>query len=179
MDNRPLPERATSRAPLIAVLVIGAVLALTACASVETQTATSARTATASPVPIPGYDWFLHQHANQASLSYGLKDSDDLRLGLECLRGAGRVELSAVAATGVRAIFLESGGETERFAAQGEASQLHDGDFLTAKTKTDLSVFQRFRRIGWLAQWQGEQREIYAAHAASFPNIERFFSFCS
>lgn len=167
-----------SRAPVAALMVGGALLALAGCASVAPAPPVASLATPAAPAPVAGYDWFYHVDADQASLAYGLKDSDDLRLGLECSRGAGRLELSAVAATGIREIYLEAGGDTERFTAQSEASQLHDGDFLTAESKSDAPVFQRFRRIGWLAQWQGDHRETYAAHAASVPNIERFFSFC-
>lgn len=132
----------------------------------------------ASPAPVAGYDWFYHSDAQQASLAYGLKDSDELRVGLECSRGDGKLELSAVAPTGTREIRLESGGDMETFRAEGEPSQLHEGDFLTAESKTDAPVFQRFRRVGWMAQWQGERREMYAAHATAAPDIERFFAFC-
>ena len=154
----------------------GALVGVAGCASVEPATPMIA-TASA-PQPVAGYDWFYHAGADVASLAYGLKDSDDLKLGLECSRGAGKLELSALTASGNREIYLESGGDTERFAAQGEPSQLHDGDFLIAKTKADVPVLQRFRRVGWLAQWQGERRDIYVAHAASVANIERFFTFC-
>lgn len=166
------------KAPLAALLMGGAVLALGACASTEPAAPSAGLTTMAAPAPVAGYDWFYHADAAQASLAYGLKDSDDLRLGLECSRGAGKLELSAVAPTGVREIHLESGGDTERFPATGEPSELHDGDFLTAQSKSNEPVFQRFRRIGWLAQWQGEHRETYVAHAASAPDIERFFVFC-
>lgn len=153
-----------------------AVLAVAACATVEPRAPEIS--AASAPEPVAGYDWFYHVDADLASLAYGLKDSDDLKLGLECSRGAGKLELSALAPSGSRDIYLESGGDTERFAAQGEPSHLHDGDFLTARSKADAPVLQRFRRVGWLAQWQGEQRETYVAHAASVADIERFFSFC-
>lgn len=176
------PGMRRSKFSLAILMTGGGLLALSGCASVESAKPADSLATTATsgaPAPVAGYDWFYHADADQASLAYGLKDSDDLRLGLECSRGAGRLELSALAASGVREIHLESGGDTERFPAQGEPSQLHDGDFLTADSKIDAPVFQRFRRIGWLAQWQGDHREAYAAQAASVGNIERFFNFCS
>lgn len=153
-------------------------LAVTGCASGGAiNPAASASTASA-PAPIAGYDWFYHADAGEASLAYGLKDSDDLRLGLSCNQGRGELELNATAPTGTREIRLESGGDTETFAAEGEPSELHEGDFLIARSKTDTPVFQRFRRVGWLAQWHGDSRETYVPHAASLPDIERFFAFC-
>lgn len=166
-------RRLTARAGLA---VASLALVTAGCASVDRDRISP--TDASAPAPIAGYDWFYDSDEQQASLAYGLKQSDDLRLGLECNRGAGKLELSAVAAAGVREIHLESGGDTERFQAEGEPSELHDGDFLTAEAKADLPVFQRFRSLGWLAQWQGEHREAYAAHPAALPNIERFFSFC-
>lgn len=160
------------------LLMSSACLVLVGCASTSPTPSTFGLAATTAPAPITGYDWFYHVDADQASLAYGLKDSDDLRLGLECSRSAGRLELSAVAPTGIREIYLESGGDTERFPAHGEPAGLHDGDFLTAEAKADVPVFQRFRRVGWLAQWQGDRRETYAAHPTSLPDIERFFAFC-
>jgi hypothetical protein len=166
--------RPTARTGLWLAASLG--LILSGCASLDRHDAAPALAS--APAPVPDYDWFFHGDDQQASLAYGLKQSDDLRLGLECSRGAGRLELTAVAPTGAREIRLESGGDMDSFEAEGEPSELHDGDFLTAQAKVDLPVFQRFRRLGWMAQWQGEHREAYAAHPASLPDIDRFFDFC-
>jgi hypothetical protein len=37
---------------------------------------------------------------------------------------------------------------------------------------------QRFRRLAWLARWQGGQREVYVPHPGSADRVERFFAFC-
>lgn len=87
--------------------------------------------------------------------------------------------LSAMAPRGAAAeLHLESGGETERFVAESEPSELDEGDFLTAGATTDQPVFLRFRNVGWIAQWRGETREAYAPHPGSIGNIGRFFDFC-
>lgn len=166
-----------SGATIASVLAGGTCLVLAGCAT-PVASPTASPIVASAPAPVAGYDWFYHADTEQASLAYGLKDSDDLRLGLACSYGDGKLELSAMAPTGTREIRLESGGDTETFRAHGEPSQLHEGDFLTAESKTDEPVFQRFRRIGWMAQWQGERRETYVAHAATGPDIERFFAFC-
>ncbi|RZJ27705.1 MAG: hypothetical protein EON85_10650 [Brevundimonas sp.] len=132
-----------------------------------------------APAPVEHYDWFLHQDAQEARLAYGREESDDLRIGLDCRKNSGRLALSAVAPEGAaHEIHLESGGDTERYAAQAEPSELHDGLFLTAEAKAGDPVFQRFRRVGWLAVWQGEERQAYAPHPASSDRVERFFAFC-
>ena len=53
---------------------------------------------------------------------------------------AGRVALSAVGAPDAKPeIHIEAGGETERFAANSEPSQLNDGVFLTAEADADAA----------------------------------------
>ncbi|KQY66804.1 MULTISPECIES: hypothetical protein [unclassified Brevundimonas] len=156
------------------------VLAVTAsaCATAAPEAPTGV-TSSGSPAPVEGYDWFFHADAAAARLAYGLAESDDLRLGLDCDRGSGRLTLSGTASTGARPEFhVEAGGETARFPARAEPSQLHDGVFLSGEAAADAPVFQRFRRVGWLALWQDGKREAYAPHPASAPNIERFFAFC-
>lgn len=134
---------------------------------------------TSAPQPVEGYDWFYHVDGDDARLAYGLAESDDLRLGMDCRRGAGRLDLSALSQDAdAKDIHIESGGETGRFPARSEPSEVSEGVFLTARAGTDAPVFQRFRQVGWLAQWRGGAREPYAPHPASRDNIERFFAFC-
>ena len=172
--------RARTRA---AWLVAGAAIAMTsACASIEPAGQVDASAATpaepSAPVPIAGYDWHLSTADGAARLAYGLAESDDLKLGFDCDAGSGRVEVTANAPTGTRTLLLESGGETERLDAHGEPSQLTDGDLLSAVVAADIPVFQRFRRLGWMAQWIGDQREVYAAHPGSQSDVGRFFALC-
>lgn len=167
------------RGPTILILTVLAAT-LSACATAGPTAPSPTDTASSgSPAPVENYDWFFHGDETSARLAYGLEESDDLRLGLDCDRGSGRLALSGNAPAGARAEFrIESGGETERFVAKAEPSELHDGVFLSAEARADAPVFQRFRRIGWLAMWQDGEREAYAPHPASAPNIERFFAFC-
>ncbi len=159
------------------ILPLGLLIAgMAACASVESPAPVTA--SSGAPVPIEGYDWHFSTDETEAKLAYGLAESDELRLGLTCTQGSGRLEISAMRPAGVREIHLESGGETERFPARSEPSQLHEGVFLTAESRTAEPVFQRFRKVGWLADWQGTKRETYVPHPAAAPDIERFFAFC-
>ncbi len=112
-------------------------------------------------------------------LAYGLAESDDLKLGFDCARGSGRLGIVTIAEKDAKAeIHVESGGDTERFSAASEPSQLNDGVILTASASTSEPVFQRFRRVGWMAQWRNGERDAYAPQPGSEPNIERFFAFC-
>lgn len=167
------------RVPVLIVLT-GLSLGAAACATVETPVEPApGAVAFGAPVPVEGHDWFYHRDGTDARLVYGLAESDDLRLGLDCTEGSGRLALSAIGGPDAKAeIHVEAGGETERFPARSEPSELHDGVFLTAEAAADTPVFQRFRRIGWLALWQDGERQAYAPHPGSVPNIERFFAFC-
>lgn len=161
-------------------LLTGLTLGAAACSTVKpTPTAAASPPSASSPAPVAGYDWFYSQESREARLAYGLAESDDLRLGLDCEQGSGRLALSAVGGPGAKAeIHVEAGGETARFAALSEPSQLHDGVFLTADASADEPVFQRFRRLGWLTMWQDGERRAYAPHPGSADNIERFFAHC-
>lgn len=161
-------------------LLTGLALGTAACSTATVApTATASLPTASSPAPVAGYDWFYSQESREARLAYGLAESDDLRLGIDCEQGSGRLALSAVGGPGMKAeILVESGGETGRFTARSEASQLHDGVFLTASARADEPVFQRFRRLGWLAMWQDGERRAYAPHPESADNIERFFAHC-
>jgi hypothetical protein len=166
------------RAAVMTVLT-GLILGAAACATVEAPVTYSPPPVVAAPAPVADHDWFYHQEPAEARLVYGLAESDDLRLALDCRRGSGRLALSALGGPDASPeIYVEAGGETERFPARSEPSELHEGVFLTAEAAADAPVFQRFRRVGWLALWQDGEREAYAPHPSSAPNIERFFAFC-
>lgn len=167
------------RAPVLIVLT-GLALGAAACATVETPVEPApAVVSSGSPAPVANHDWFYLRDGEEARLVYGLAESDDLRLGLDCSQGSGRLALSAVGGPDAKPeIYIEAGGETERFSAQSEPSELHEGVFLTAEADADAPVFQRFRRVGWLALWLDGERQAYAPHPESAPNIERFFAFC-
>lgn len=161
------------------IATTGLTVALAACNTTGTIPAPREIASSGSPAAVADYDWFFHESGTVARLAYGLEESDDLRIGLDCTKNTGVVSLSAVAPTGAaHEIHLESGGETERYSAEAQPSEINDGLFLSADAKTGDPVFQRFRRVGWLAVWEGEERHAYAPHPGSAPRIERFFAFC-
>ena len=125
-------------------------------------------------------DELLHEvdEAGIARLAYGIAESDELKLAFECGVGSGAVRVVSTASSGTRLILLESGGDTERLEARGEPSELGEGDLLTAEAAADAPVFQRFRRLGWMAQWTGDRREAYAPQPGSAAAVDRFFALC-
>lgn len=162
------------------VLLIATALTAAACASVEpVSPAPGSMAGAAAPLPLEGYDWMLTLDGDEAHLIWGVPESDDMALGFACRRGTGRTGLvTLVEDRAEPVIILESGGETGRFPAEGEPSLLHEALILSAEAPTSEPVLQRFRRLGWIAQWHGDERAAYAPHPGSEPNIERFFAFC-
>lgn len=156
-------------------LTAAALLALGACA---TAPGGSDDASSGAPVPIAGLDWRLTQDGGEAKLAFGSEASDDLELAFECTAGAGRVVIMAPGVEGDRDLHLESGGDTERYKAEVEPLGVRDGVFLTAEAGAKAPVLQRFRALGWIARWQGDKREAYAAHPATAPDIDRFFAAC-
>ena len=79
------------RAPVLIVLS-GLLLGASACATVETPAELApAVVSSGAPAPVADHDWFYHRDGEEARLAYGLAESDDLRLGLDCRQGSGRL----------------------------------------------------------------------------------------
>ncbi|MNV03286.1 hypothetical protein D3C71_935460 [compost metagenome] len=154
-----------------------AALALSACAptlKTELDGASSG-----APLATPGYDWHLNEDAEEASLSYGMAETDDVPLDLSCRPGSGALQiLQAVAEGHPRAIALESGGDTETYPAKAEPSALHGGLDLTAEARASDPVFLRFRKLGWLATYGPDYRTPLVAQRGSDQSIDRFFALC-
>lgn len=161
--------------PISSIAALLVLSALSACATAPRETATPMA---AAPAPIAGYDWFMNRDGADVMLAYGVANSDDVKLHLACKTGNDALDLTAPGEAGEREIHLESGGDAERYPASAESSEIHDGDLLTARASTRDPVFQRFRRLGWIAAWRGEVREVYAAHPGSTKGVEDFFAAC-
>lgn len=163
--------------PTAWLIAAAAVAALGACAPTVAPLSLSAEGA---PRPVAGYDWFLNDDPDQPRLSYGLAQSDEVPLSLMCAPGSGKVGLALAADRPAgRAITLESGGETETYPARTEAAEMHDGVQLVASAPASDPVFQRFRRLGWLAVLEGEARWMMAAQPGSETRAARFLDLCA
>lgn len=160
------------------LLIVSLSALAAACATQPEPSATTA--ASAAPAPVPGRDWrLIEDPEGETRLAYGGEESDDLALAMDCTPGARKLTLSGPAPDGARPEFsLESGGDTERYAAQSEPAGYADGEWLTAEAASGDPVFQRFRRLGWLAMWRGETREMLAGHDGALAGVKRFFEVC-
>jgi len=165
-----------------AAIVVMALSALTAaCASMEAVplNASPVDTVASTPQPLEGHDWFFDSEDGQAALLYGLADSDDIWLSLTCRRDSGALSLSQPATPAQpRVIALESGGDTETYAARVEPSEMYEDGLLVASAKTADPVFQRFRRVGWLAHYGPDYRATMVPQPGSADRIDAFFAVC-
>lgn len=162
--------------PLASAAVLLMICGVAACASRASVPAPASLAS--APAPTPGYDWILHQDEAEQTLSYGVASSDEMKLQLVCRAGSGALELAASADKPTEALHLESGGDTERYAAVSEPAGIHSGHYVQANASAADPVFQRFRRVGWIALWNGDAREVFAAHPGAQAGIERFFTAC-
>ena len=154
-----------------------ALLSLGACAPTLKTELVSA--SSGAPLATPGYDWHLNEDAEEASLSYGMAETDDVPLDLSCRPGSGALQiLQTVAEDHPKVIALESGGDTETYPAKAEPSAMHEGLDLTAAARTTDPVFLRFRKLGWLATYGPDYRTALVAQQGSDQNIDRFFALC-
>lgn len=159
------------------LFVVAAMTAMAAaCASVEPAAGPAPTPVASAPMPVPSYDWFYHADGGDAQLVFGMEESDDVQMGLSCTAGSGKLDMWAVV-DDASEIYLESGGETERFAAEAEPSDLH-GTILSAQADADIPVFKRFRRVGWMASLHNGRRDMYVAHPENAPMIDVFFQTC-
>lgn len=160
---------------LVVPLIV--VVTLAACASRPSAVPIEG-TVDSGPAATAGLDWFLTEDATETKLAYGRANSDDFRFALSCAPGSGQFGLIQPAAAGETMMVLESGGDTERFPALSEPAGMQEGDVLVANSPSQGPVFQRFRRLGWLATWQGQTREVLVAHPETRSSVDRFFAIC-
>ncbi len=165
------------RAPILIVLS-GLVLGTAACAT-DVPAPAPSPPILSPPAPIENHDWFFGTEDGQAGLTYGRDESDDIWLGLSCRRGSGRLELSRpVDDRHPLTLTVESGGESARYPATSEPSELHEGVFLIAEAGTGDPVFRQFRQTGWMSVIEPNGRHAMVPHPATEPDIGRFFAFC-
>ena len=152
----PLPPALPVR-----LLSVSALMALALAACSTTTPPSSSGVSSGAPLPIAGYDWYLNQDEGEASLSYGMAETDDVPLDLSCNVGSRSLTILLNTAKGApHKIALESGGDTETYRATAEASPLSDGLDLTATAASDDPVFKRFRQLGWLAVTIGQDLSL-------------------
>lgn len=137
------------------------------------------QTATTSipSAPRSGAGLFFMDEGGSAKLAYGLANSDDVDLMLECAKGTGRVQLTQAAGEvrSPRLTLISSGRRADLnvTAETGEGATL-----LVANTSSDAAPLQSFRRSGQLLVSYADRRVGVNARADERVGVERFFAAC-
>ena len=158
------------------LIASGLVLSAAACATAPSAPIETGSTPDAGPAPLADHDWFFHDSDGEGRLMYGAQDSDVIWVILTCDQGSGALKVLQPAVE-PHPIRLESGGDTETYQAEALPDELHDL-MLSAPAAVSDPVFQRFRRVGWMATWGEAGRVMMAAQPGSLPRITDFFAFC-
>jgi hypothetical protein len=113
-----------------------------------------------------GTGLFFVDEGGSAKLAYGLANSDDVDLMLECAAGDARAPRLTLISSGRRA-------DLPTTAEAGEGATL-----LVANTTSDAAPLQSFRRSGQLMVSYADRRVGVNANADERAGVERFFAAC-
>ena len=122
-----------------------------------------------------GYD----DKGETVALSYGLPNSDDLSLMLECAKGSGQIELSDTGHDkSATAIVLTAAGQKTRVPVRYDPEGQDGGNVVTGRLGLTAPAMQGFRKSGALEVADGRGRYVITTDARSKAAIERFFRTC-
>jgi hypothetical protein len=137
------------------------------------QTATTSVPATSRS----GTGLFFVDEGGSAKLAYGLANSDDVDLMLECAKGTGRVQLTQAAGDArTPRLTLSSSGRRADLPTTAETGE--GATLLVANTTSDAAPLQSFRRSGQLMVSYADRRVGVNANADERAGVERFFAAC-
>lgn len=129
--------------------------------------------------PAQGLGFFLVEEGGSAKLAYGVANSDDVGLMMECAKGSSRVLVSDVARTPPARepeLILASAGERSKLKAK--VSEGLGQPLLTAVASTETDALEAFRKSGRIeVAYSGFSYRI-AARDEERPVVRRFFDAC-
>ena len=128
----------------------------------------------------PDYGLFYNDQGDTAALAYGLPNSDDVALMLQCPKGSGRVEVSDSARDQAgAAIILTADGRTTSVPVRAESSESGEAKILSGHLPLSAPALQGFRKSGLIQVSNGHARYSIAVEPAQRAGVERFFKVCS
>jgi hypothetical protein len=142
---------------------------------------------TSAPAPVEsaapaGMRWIYHLDlSKQAHLSYGVPDTDNVGIGLQCRRKAAVVTFFTSAdkgPAGAGQVRLQSGKAKGRYAARLERSELTDGWDALGEIPLADPVLAAFEKTGLINQVEDKTYPQNARSALERADIKRFFDFC-
>ena len=130
-----------------------------------------------SPSLNPQYRLAYDDKGETVALAYGLPNSDDVALMLECAKGSGRVELSdTVRDTRATAVVLTAGGKKTSVLVRPQEGE--EDQILTGELPLSAPALQAFRKAGVLQVSSGQARYTITVGPGARAGVERFFKAC-
>ena len=127
----------------------------------------------------PGF--FFNRDEDVASLAYGLPQSDNVTLFLQCEAGKRRVEIMDGGhrdAKSAALLTLSSGGVESKLPAGLEPDEENGGTLAVAHASSDLPALQAFRKTGVISVKLGVRQYVLTASTIERPTVARFFAVC-
>ena len=125
----------------------------------------------------PQYRLAYDDKGETVALAYGLPNSDDVALMLECAKGSARVDLSdTVRDKKATTVVLAAGGKKTSVAVQHQQGE--EDEILAGKLPLSAPALQAFRQTGVLQVSSGQSRYTITAGPGARPGVERFFKVC-
>lgn len=125
----------------------------------------------------PQKGFFLSEEGGAAKLAYGVADSDDVGLMLECAKGSGTVQVSdQVGSNSAPQLILASSGGRSELKAEVEPGEF--ASFVTASAPMATPALVGFRTSGKIEIGYAGQTYGLTARPAERAVVDRFFAAC-
>ena len=132
-----------------------------------------------TPALAGGFGLHFQDEGPDVKLAYGIADSDDVALMLECAKGSGEVQVTDVARDSARPMLvLASNDGVSALAASLQLNPEGPAPLLSAETSVDSPALASFRHSGVIAVRNGDFRYGIRATDGERAEVGRFFAAC-
>jgi hypothetical protein len=126
-----------------------------------------------------GFGLHFQDEGSDVKLAYGLADSDDVALMLQCSKGAGEVQVTDVARDSARPVLvLASSDGVSVLSASLQPNPEGQAPLLAAQTSVASPALAAFRRTGRISVRNGDFRYGITATGDERAAVGRFFAAC-
>ena len=126
-----------------------------------------------------GFGLYFQDEGPDVKLAYGVADSDDVALMLQCSKGSGAVQVTDVARDSARPMLvLASNDGVSVLSASLQPNPEGVAPLLAARTSVDSPALAAFRHTGRIAVRNGDFRYAITATSAENAEVRRFFAAC-
>lgn len=125
-----------------------------------------------------GLGFYFFDEGQTGKLVYGVADSDDVDLMLECIKGSREMEVTLVKEPDGKRLKLTSGTQQSELAGRVLPNEESGGHDLAAEAPTDSPALIGFRQTGRLEAVNGKNHVGMSAKPSEMDSIARFFAAC-